>query len=244
MFTGNFTRRIKMKFKSTLIALSVASSGMASANVNNANFDFFEAGFIDMSPKQNAFNLEPNGYRIAASKRFQNLFASIQKTQTMDSQLNKQFSDEETFSNSVNTRAEVDIEQLQLTAGYIFDISDTQTFDISISYSDVTEEHKHRTDQVIVYADEKPANVTTDIGISEFDIDVYAINARYMYYYENIQLKVNVGGQRLEASDEDESAFVYGAELGYYFTESFSISVSYQDFDRYDTTGANVRYHF
>ncbi|WP_137166569.1 hypothetical protein [Salinimonas lutimaris] len=235
-----------MKINSILVATTVLASGSACASDNYANYDYIEAGYAKF--EQNEFYDLPedlSGFKIAASKRLGHFFIAAQYLQTKDDQQATISEYDYPYSYELHGDLDYELTEARITAGVIVDITDSQSIDFSLSYVDSELEGTFTAHKATMLYPRYEEFTIDPISESETaDADIYRFETRYVARFNDFNFKAIAGAERIDVDYDDDTSFIYGGELGYSVTDAFSVNISYNNYDYYEISGVNIRYHF
>ncbi|AIY67418.1 outer membrane protein [Pseudoalteromonas piratica] len=208
-----------MKYIFSGIAVSILSF---SSFANTLNFNHVEVGYLQTDFDISGF-VEPKGFNLVASKQFENWYIT-------GSYANQQDEMRETFTYgdySETFTVDFDFSRYSFGGGYIYPINESTTLDFSAQLGQF-----------------KVKSSYNDMGSDSDTTDTFFTHAQIRHLLSD-QFEVNalVGYERLH-DDESENNFVYRVGAQYYFTNQFSVGLSYKDADEFNDIGISARYSF
>jgi hypothetical protein len=208
-----------MKYIISSIAASVLSF---SSFANTLNFDHVEVGYLQTDFDISGF-VEPKGFNVVASKQFKNWYIT-------GSYSNQQDEMRETFSFgdfSETVAIDFDLSRYSFGGGYIYPINEITMLDFSAQLGQFKAKSAYN-------------NMASDSDTT----DTLFTHAQIRHLLSD-QFEVNamVGFERFH-DDESENNFVYRVGTQYYFTNQFSVGLSYIDADEFKDIGFTVRYSY
>ncbi len=225
---------------SILAAVISAASFSAFAVEKNSNFNFVEVGYGQL--KLDDFDeIKPKGVVASFAYQYESVYFTGSYLRGTDEYRDGYYERTSWFEAIVNTKVDVTASQFLLGVGHIAEISDSLTFDVSVSVGRVKADAEAYTyvretsltgggyyeDQ---YWDSASASAT-----------FYKIDGRLTKTIGDFVLKGMAGAEDAEDTDV---VFAYGVEASYFLTPSWSLSPSYRNADDYNITAGTVRYHF
>ncbi|QTL37755.1 hypothetical protein [Pseudoalteromonas viridis] len=233
-----------MKQLSLVAGLVTLLTG-ASAAAHTINFDKVEVGYkrFEIDDK----DIEPldvlNGFNLALSKRFDNLYMEGRYYNVSD--YNRVYYSDP-FLRATNPKfltfdTEFEIQQYTVGAGYIHTLDETSIFDVSL--------HIGRVDlsldgTVTIGYQDGSESVRPSSESAEDDSTIYRLRGQYQTrVLENLELKAGLGFEKATGEDGDSSPLLF-VGAGYHFNSKFSVNTEYRNVDDYSTLDVNFRYSF
>lgn len=235
---------MKKSILATAILLS-AYQVTAQEVVNNPQFNYVEAGYAQLDI-DDIGDVKPAGFTVSAVKQFGQFFVTGSYMRGSDDTSENGGFSESGIEVVERANLELTTTRYELGAGYLLNVSNNATLDISVAYGNLDAEADVDFTAEIYYVDTDGTSILdtfSDSYSESADENYFSATARYIVTINDLVLKGSVGAERFDTSGAD-TEFVYRAEAGYFINEAVSVNVSYTGGSDYSTAALTARYHF
>lgn len=242
-----------MKYAVIAGALSLFSITAVANQSSLLSYDYVEVGYAKMDV-DDLDDLSFDGYVVKVSKQLgNNWYVSGLYASTADETL---YSESEDYRNiyqsgelvgtsTLNFERELDaeIERIELSAGYIQQLSSVTNIDYSINLGKL----KYTTDLKITGEETFEGMVlsVSEYGDSESNsADILSANVKLRHLLtDKFEVNAGIGYERLH-DDESDNNLVLQAGFNFALTEKAILGASYRYVDEYADIAATLRYYF